>query len=182
MGSRIIRAVLVAAAAAGIAVAAAPTASAAPAGHHPRHARVIRPDFSCSSCNIIEGTGYGLGAPDPSPGHPVTQETVGRTVTWVHQTTYLGYDAGYWKLNVNGDYVSMNAGCNGATVKSDPASSGTVWFMVDAGGGKWYVGSRYCDNQQQGNIVLEGDGVLHHQYAVAAIGACCGIWEKMFIG
>jgi len=174
MGSRIIRAALAAAAAAGIAVAAAPVASAAPAGHHPR------PDFSCSSCSIIEGTNYAVGAPDDSAGQPVTQETTGRTMTWVQQTTYLGYAAGFWKFS-NGNYMAMNAGCNGATVKSSNTSSGVVWFMVDAGSGKWYVGNRYCDNQQHGNIVLEGDGVLHHQYAVAAIGACCGIWEKMTI-
>jgi len=66
MGSRIIRAALVAAAAASIAVAAAPVASAAPAGHHPR------PDFACSTCNIVEGTGFAVGAPDDSAGQPVT--------------------------------------------------------------------------------------------------------------
>src|SRR6185369_11702092 len=98
MGSRIIRAVLAAAAAAGIAVAVAPVASAAPAGHHPRHARVIHPDFSCSTCNIIEGTGFAVGAPDDSAGQPVTQESTGRTMTWVQQTTYLGFAAGFWKF------------------------------------------------------------------------------------
>jgi hypothetical protein len=157
-------------------LAGASAAPASAAGHH------IRPDFSCGSCNIIEGTGFGAGAPDPSPGHPVTQEAVGRTMTWHSQTTYLGYDAGYWTLNASGGYMATTSGCGGVTVKSSAASTGTVWFMVDAGGGKWYVGNRACDNLGAGNVVLASDGVLHHQYSTAVIGACCGLWEKQFIG
>jgi len=165
-----------------LAATAAPASAMTAGGHDPHHAVTIHHHFSANSVNIIEGTGFGLGAPDPTAGHPVTQEAEGRTVSWVPSGTYLGHDAGYWRLNINSNYVAMNAGCNGSTVKSLQSSSGTKWYMVDAGGGKWYVGSVYCDNQQQGNIVLEGDGTLHHQYGVAAIGACCGLWEKMFIG
>jgi len=175
MGSRIIRAVLVAAAATGIAVAVAPVASAAPAGHHPR------PDFACGSCSIIEGTGFAVGAANIAAGNPVTQEAQGRTMTWVQQTTYLGYDAGFWKFS-NGNYMAATTSCGGVTVKSSNTSTGVVWFMRDAGGGKWYVGNRACDTAQRGNVVLAGDGTLHDQFGVAVIGACCGIYEKMFVG
>jgi len=172
MGSRIIRAALVAAAAAGIAVAAAPVASAA--GHHPR------PDFSCSSCSIVEGNGYAVGAPDDSAGHPVTQEVAGRTMTWVQQTTYLGYAAGFWKFS-NGNYMATTTDCSGVTVKSSNTSTGVVWFMVPDGA-RWFVGNRACDTAQQGNTVLAGDGVLHHQYYIRKEPPCCGDFERMFAG
>jgi hypothetical protein len=156
------------------AVLAGVTAPASAAGH-------VRPDFSCSSCSIIEGTGFAVGAANIAAGNPVTQEATGRTMTWVSQTTYLGYDAGFWKFS-NGNYMAANVSCSGVTVKSSGASDGTVWFMRDAGGGKWYVGNRYCDNGQTGTVVLAGDGTLHDQYFLHSLPPPGGIYEKMFIG
>jgi hypothetical protein len=156
------------------AVLAGVTAAPASAAGH------VRPDFSCGSCSIAEGTGFAVGGANIAAGNPVTQEATGRTMTWVQQTTYLGYAAGFWKFS-NGNYMAANNGCSGITVKSSGASDGTVWFMRDAGGGKWYVGNRYCDNAQTGTIVLAGDGTLHDQYFVRSLPPPAGIYEKMFI-
>jgi hypothetical protein len=101
-------------------------------------------------------------------------------MTWVQQTTYLGYDAGFWKFS-NGNYMAANTACSGVTVKSSNTSTGVVWFMVPDGA-KWFVGNRYCDNAGNGNIVLAGDGVLHHQYYIRQSPPCCGDFERMFIG
>jgi hypothetical protein len=156
-------------------LAGATAAPASAAGHH------ARPDFSCGSCSIAEGTGFAVGATNIAAGNPVTQEATGRTMTWVPQTTYLGYTAGFWKFS-NGNYMAANTSCSGITVKSSNTSDGVVWFMRDAGSGKWYVGNRYCDNAQTGTIVLAGDGTLHDQYFVRALPPPGGIYEKMFIG
>jgi len=101
-------------------------------------------------------------------------------MTWVGQTTYLGFAAGFWKFS-NGNYMAANTSCSGVTVKSSNTSTGVVWFMVPDGS-KWYVGNRYCDTGQQGNMVLAGDGVLHHQYYIRKEPPCCGDFERMFVG
>jgi hypothetical protein len=170
------RAVLAAVAmAAGLAAAATAPAAAQSAG--------IRPHFTGTNVNIILSNGDGVGAPDPSAGHPVTEEAVGRTMTFIHQTTYFGDDAGLWRINASGGFMAMNNACNGSTVKSSSTSNGTIWAMKATTNAQgtvvWWLVNRFCD-QGGDNVVLSGDGVRGHQMFIGVIGSH-GALQKMFI-
>lgn len=156
--------------AAGIAV---PTVASA-AVTAPAAVSTVHPAFSANCpCNIIMSNNDALGAPNPAAGNPITEEQFGRNLTWSSQTTYLGYDAGYWTLNTNGNYVAATNNCDGLTVKSSNTSNGVVWAMrYDSGSGKWYIINRYCDQVGNwgGTAVMGGNGTRGVQMFVGLIG------------
>jgi hypothetical protein len=165
-------------------IAGAGLALAAALGTAPASA-TIHPALANGTYNIIETNGnHAVGYATQNAGEQVTEVTgLGRDVTFVKATTYMGEDAGFLQTS-NGNLIAMTTTCGGATLKSLSESFGTVWAAKPTGiTHTWWLISRPCDqaNGSHNTVALAGRDITGRQFLACGSPPmeCGGLLLKM---
>lgn len=148
----------------------------------------IQPSLANGNYNIVEANGHhAVWAASPlDAGEQVTEATgLGRIWTFSRQTSYGGNDAGFISSS-SGNVLAMNNNCNGAVLKLQDATFGTIWEAKPTGAPHTYwLVSRACDQQQgsHNTVSLAGFDITGRQFTACGDppdpNHCAGLFLKM---